>query len=85
MSQEDNNLEQKDLCADCNKLVTKRFVKFHSSNTPTETKKRRKYCDESGRLWHGKKCPECAVKWRKEAAQKKIEDKKEFLKKQLGE
>lgn len=82
---DENNLEQKDKCADCGELKTKKFVKFHMAGSVTERKKRRKYCDESGRLWHGKKCPECAVKWRKDIASKKIERKKEEIKKLLGE
>lgn len=85
MSQEDNNLEQKDRCSDCEQMVTKRFVKFHMAGSATEFKKRRKYSDETGRLWHGKKCPSCAVKWRKEIAEKQAELKKQELKKLLGE
>lgn len=88
MSENQINLEPKDECADCKKLVTKRFVKFHKAAAApdsTETKKRRKYSDESGRLWHGKKCPDCAVVWRKAKAIEKSNQEKEALKKLLGE
>lgn len=85
MSQDTTNLDPVDLCVDCQKRVIKKFVKYHSSNTPTETKKRRKYCDETGRLWHGKRCPSCAVNWRRDCAEKKSKEKQEALKSELGE
>ena len=53
-------------CLTC--LVNKicQFSKFHSSPAKGDTtKKRRKYTDETGRLWHGTKCPDCAAEWRK--------------------
>jgi hypothetical protein len=88
MTQDNNSIEPKDKCVDCEQMVTKRFVKFHkaaSAPESTESKKRRKYCDETGRLWHGKRCPSCAVAWRKSKAEEKVAAEKEALKKLLGE
>lgn len=85
MSNENSTPEQKDKCAHCDKLVTKRFVKFHEAGSEGEKKKRRKYSDETGRLWHGKRCPDCAVQWRKDVAAEKAQAKKDQLKEMLGE
>ena len=86
MSSVDPNLiNPTDICSVCQKLVAKIFTKFHKAGTASESKKRRKYVDETGRLWHGTKCPECSVKWRKDRAQKQAALKQAELKKKLEE
>ncbi len=71
-------------CSACSKQVVHKFHRFHKSAANGDTtKKRRKYMDETGRLWHGTKCPECAAKWRKDRAAQTEADKQEALKKEL--
>ena len=94
MSTEDSNLP-KDLCGDCQKMVPKIFKAYHNASytKPDEkagterklVKRRRKYSDETGRLWHGKSCPDCIASKRTDHNLSKSEAKKEELKKILGE
>lgn len=77
----DNPLEK---CSACQLDKVRRFQKFHKSAANGDTtKKRRKYADETGRLWHGTKCPDCAAKWRKDRAAQTETEKQEALKKAL--
>lgn len=63
-------IDPKEKCLSCDKEVVKLFSKFHKSPLNGDTtKKRRKFTDETGRLWHGTKCPDCATKWRKERSE----------------
>lgn len=87
MASDPLNLDNpKDICGTCQKSVPKIFIKFHraTSNGDT-TKKRRKYTDETGRLWHGTRCPDCSANWRKDRATQAESKKQEVLKKQLEE
>ena len=62
------------------------FSKMHKSPSKGDTtKKRRKYTDETGRLWHGTRCPDCAAEWRKDRANALESKKQETLKKLLEE
>lgn len=71
-------------CTACQKQVAKIFQKFHKSTSSGDTtKKRRKFSDETGRLWHGTKCPDCAAAWRRDRVNKAESEKQEALKKQL--
>lgn len=73
-------------CGTCEKLTVKRFHKFHQSPSKGDTtKKRRKYTDETGRLWHGTKCPDCAANWRKDKTSKAETAKQQALKLLLEE
>lgn len=85
MSSDPINLENPtDECTVCKKQVVKRFAKIHKATSNGDTsKRRRKFADETGRLWHGTKCPTCAANWRKDRAQKVSEEKQAELKKQL--
>lgn len=75
-----------DKCSSCEQQIVKKFKLFHKATSNGDTtKKRRKYTDETGRLWHGTKCPSCAANWRKERAQKEIELTQQALKLQLEE
>jgi len=87
MSSEDpNNLTSpREKCSDCQEMVTCLFLKFHKAGVVQGVKRRRKYTDESGRLWHGTRCPSCAVKMRKAQTDSKAQSKKDELKKQLEE
>ena len=84
---EPSNLDNPvETCQSCNRVVIKRFSKFHSSPSKGDTtKKRRKYTDETGRLWHGTRCPDCAASWRKDRAGQAESKKQEALKKLLAE
>lgn len=73
-------------CSSCKQQVVKQFKLFHKSTANGDTtKKRRKYTDETGRLWHGTRCPTCAAKWRKERLTNMESAKQAELKKQLEE
>ncbi len=75
-----------DKCSTCEKQVVKTFYKFHKSAANGDTtKRRRKYTDETGRLWHGTKCPDCAAQWRKDRAQSAADEIKNQLKAKLEE
>lgn len=80
----DNIDNPTDKCSACEKQVVKKFLKFHRATANGDTtKKRRKYTDETGRLWHGTKCPDCAAKWRKDRASQVESQKQADLKKQI--
>lgn len=87
MSQDSNSIPAStEECSVCKLLVTRIFKLFHKSAANGDTtKKRRKYTDETGRLWHGTKCPSCAAKWRKDRATHNAQLEQEQLKKQLNE
>ncbi len=77
-----NNLHPTEECSDCKVHVCRVFKLFHKSPAKGDTtKRRRKYTDETGRLWHGTKCPDCAAKWRKDKAESQAAKKQEELKK----
>lgn len=60
-----NENEAKVTCKSCNQDRVKKFLKYHKAPTAdNSTKRRKKFVDESGRMWHGTKCPECASQWR---------------------
>ncbi len=72
------------VCSVCQKAVISCFKLFHKATANGDTtKKRRKYTDETGRLWHGTKCPDCAAKWRKDRAALSEAAKQADLKKQI--
>lgn len=49
------------ICKYCTFNKERIFKKYHRSpSTNNITKTRKKYHDNSGRLWHGAKCPDCA-------------------------
>jgi hypothetical protein len=87
MSSEPSNLDNPlKKCSACNSDKVCKFAKFHSSPSKGDTtKKRRKYTDETGRLWHGTRCPDCAADWRKDRAGQAESKKQEALKKLLAE
>lgn len=82
----DNLQHPNGICSKCEKAIAKIFKLFHKAPAGGDTtKKRRKYTDETGRLWHGTLCPDCAAEWRKDLSKKHAESKKLELKKQIGE
>lgn len=87
MSSDPSNLDNPtEKCQSCDRLTIKRFHKFHSSPAKGDTtKKRRKYTDETGRLWHGTRCPDCAAEWRKGRINAAETAKQQELKRQLEE
>lgn len=86
MSDSVNTPLPKSTCGDCKQEVVKQFTKFHQSPDGHDTtKKRRKFSDDTGRLWHGTRCPDCAAKWRKDRATRCAEELNAALKAELGE
>lgn len=61
-----NNTLPTVICKNCGEAKVKTFDNvYHRSPTKGDsTKRRRKYKDEKGQLWHGTKCPQCASTWR---------------------
>jgi hypothetical protein len=94
MSNDEVNLP-KDICSECTKPKVKVFKMFHSAsykktdeksgNERALKKRRRKYSDETGRLWHGKICPDCSMIKRSQKNSDRTESQKEELKKLLDE
>jgi hypothetical protein len=75
-----------EVCKYCNKERAKIFKTYHKASANGDSvKRRKKYEDESGHLWHGERCPECATDYRRELAQKKVQNIKDELKKKLEE
>ncbi len=75
-----------DKCSSCQKDIVKIFKLFHKATCNGDTtKKRRKYVDETGRLWHGTRCPDCTAQWRKDRIQKARDEVDNKLKQELGE
>lgn len=61
-----NNTLPTVICKNCGEPKVRVFDNiYHKSPTKGDsTKRRRKYKDEKGQLWHGTKCPKCASEWR---------------------
>ena len=87
MSENPNNINKPTKeCSDCKLHVVREFAKYHVAfANPGSSKKRRKFADETGRLWHGTRCPACATKWRKDLADKAAAETKAELLKKLEE
>ncbi len=83
----DNPISQPtDKCSACEKDIVKVFTKMHKASAAGDTsKRRRKFMDETGRLWHGTRCPDCAAKWRKDRAAAMADELKAALKAKLDE
>ena len=74
-----------DECTACKQQIVKVFSKIHKATSNGDTsKRRRKFADETGRLWHGTKCPTCAANWRRDRALKSIEETQTKLKQELN-
>ena len=94
MSNDEINLP-KSKCDSCKQMLVKEFKFYHKASykkvdekSGTERKlekRRKKYVDDTGRLWHGKVCPDCSMNKRLARNTAKSEAVKEELKKILEE